>query len=36
VTILSPTAEPAALPLLSKPDVADAVLDRVEGILNGR
>jgi phosphopantothenoylcysteine decarboxylase/phosphopantothenate--cysteine ligase len=36
VTILSPTAEPAALPLLSKPDVADAVLDRVEEILNGR
>ena len=36
VTILSPTAEPAALPLLSKPDVADAVLDRIEEILNGR
>lgn len=36
VTILSPTAEPAALPLLSKADVADAVLDRVEEILNGR
>lgn len=36
VTILSPSAEPAVLPLLSKPDVADAVLDRVEEILNGR
>jgi phosphopantothenoylcysteine decarboxylase/phosphopantothenate--cysteine ligase len=36
VTILAPSAEPAVLPLLSKPDVADAVLDRVEEILNGR
>jgi phosphopantothenoylcysteine decarboxylase / phosphopantothenate---cysteine ligase len=36
VTILSPSAEPAVLPLLSKHDTADAILDRVQEILNGR
>ncbi len=36
VTILSATAEPAELPLLSKHDTADAILDRVQEILNGR
>ena len=36
VTILSPDAEPAVLPLLSKAAVADAILDRVEEILDGR
>ena len=28
--------EPEQLPLLDKRDVADAILDRVEGLLNGR
>ncbi len=36
VTILSPKAEPAVLPLLSKSDTADAILDRVQEILSGR
>ena len=36
VTILSRTAEDAVLPLMSKDDVADAILDRVEAALNGR
>jgi phosphopantothenoylcysteine decarboxylase/phosphopantothenate--cysteine ligase len=29
-------AEPEELPLLDKRDVADAILDRVEGLLDGR
>ena len=36
VTILSSTDEPSALPLMSKDDVADAILDRVEAILAAR
>ena len=36
VTILSPNAEPAVLPLLSKADTADAILDRVQELLSGR
>jgi phosphopantothenoylcysteine decarboxylase/phosphopantothenate--cysteine ligase len=36
VTILAPDAEPAALPLLSKGETADAILDRVEELLRGR
>lgn len=36
VTILAPNAEPAVLPLLSKSETADAILDRVQEILNGR
>ena len=36
VTILSPNAEPAVLPLLSKAETADAILDRVQGLLSGR
>lgn len=36
VTILAPNASPAELPLMSKPDVADAILDRVEALLVGR
>ena len=36
VTILSKNAEDAELPLMSKDDVADAILDRVEAELNGR
>jgi phosphopantothenoylcysteine decarboxylase/phosphopantothenate--cysteine ligase len=36
VTILAPGAAPAALPLMSKPETADAILDRVEALLNGR
>jgi phosphopantothenoylcysteine decarboxylase/phosphopantothenate--cysteine ligase len=36
VTILSPNAEPAVLPLLSKADTADAILDRVQELLRGR
>jgi phosphopantothenoylcysteine decarboxylase/phosphopantothenate--cysteine ligase len=36
VTILSSDAEPAVLPLLTKPETADAILDRVQEILNGR
>ncbi len=36
VTILSPNAEPAVLPLLSKAETADAILDRVQAILDGR
>jgi phosphopantothenoylcysteine decarboxylase/phosphopantothenate--cysteine ligase len=36
VTIISPNGEPAVLPLLSKHDTADAILDRVQEILNGR
>lgn len=36
VTILAPNTEPAVLPLLSKAETADAILDRVEKILNGR
>ena len=36
VTILSPKADPAVLPLLSKADTADAILDRVQELLSGR
>ncbi len=36
VTILSPSAGPAVLPLLSKADTADAILDRVQELLSGR
>jgi phosphopantothenoylcysteine decarboxylase/phosphopantothenate--cysteine ligase len=36
VTILSPKGEPEELPLMSKPEVADAILDRVEALLRGR
>jgi phosphopantothenoylcysteine decarboxylase/phosphopantothenate--cysteine ligase len=36
VTILAPHEGPVALPLLSKAETADAILDRVEKILNGR
>ena len=36
VTILSKSAEDAVLPLMSKDDVADAILDRVEAELSGR
>jgi phosphopantothenoylcysteine decarboxylase / phosphopantothenate---cysteine ligase len=36
VTILAPNAEPAVLPLLSKAETADAILDRVQAILDGR
>jgi len=36
VTILAPNAEPAVLPLLSKSETADAILDRVQELLNGR
>ena len=36
VTILSRAGTEEALPLLSKADVADAILDRVTGLLDGR
>jgi phosphopantothenoylcysteine decarboxylase/phosphopantothenate--cysteine ligase len=36
VTILSPGAAPAVLPLMSKHATADAILDRVQEILRGR
>jgi len=36
VTILSKNGEDAVLPLMSKDDVADAILDRVEAQLRGR
>lgn len=36
VTILSPAADPEVLPLLTKAETADAILDRVEAILRGR
>jgi phosphopantothenoylcysteine decarboxylase/phosphopantothenate--cysteine ligase len=36
VTILAPSAEPSVLPLLSKAEVADAILDRMEATLRGR
>ncbi len=36
VTIMAPNAEPVALPLMSKAEVADAILDRVEALLGGR
>ena len=36
VTILAPDAEPQTLPLLSKDEVADAIIDRIEAILRGR
>lgn len=36
VTILSPHAEPEALPLLTKAETADAILDRVQELLRGR
>ncbi len=37
VTLLAAGREdPEALPLLSKAEVADAILDRVEGLLRGR
>jgi phosphopantothenoylcysteine decarboxylase/phosphopantothenate--cysteine ligase len=36
VTILSSTVEPAVLPLMSKAETADAILDRVQELLGGR
>jgi phosphopantothenoylcysteine decarboxylase/phosphopantothenate--cysteine ligase len=36
VTILAPNTGPAVLPLLSKSETADAILDRVQAILDGR
>ena len=36
VTILAPDSPPSILPLMSKTDVADAILDRVETLLGGR
>ena len=36
VTILAPKAAPAVLPLLSKAETADAILDRVQALLGGR
>ena len=36
VTIIGPDDSEDALPLLSKREVADAILDRVEAVLNGR
>jgi phosphopantothenoylcysteine decarboxylase / phosphopantothenate---cysteine ligase len=36
VTILAPNAEPSVLPLLSKSETADAILDRVQAMLDGR
>jgi phosphopantothenoylcysteine decarboxylase/phosphopantothenate--cysteine ligase len=36
VTILAVNSAPDELPLMSKPDVADAILDRVEALLGGR
>lgn len=36
VTILAPNAEPAVLPLMSKTETADAILDRIQESLNGR
>ena len=36
VTILAPSASPIELPLMSKLEVADAILDRVESLLVGR
>lgn len=36
VTILSPNADPVVLPLLSKAETADAILDRVQELLSGR
>lgn len=36
VTLLAPNAEAEALPLMSKDDVADAILDRVLMVLHGR
>ena len=36
VSLLVGQAEPEELPLLDKADVADAILDRIEGIMRGR
>jgi phosphopantothenoylcysteine decarboxylase/phosphopantothenate--cysteine ligase len=36
VTILAPKERPQELPLMSKSEVADAILDRVEALLGGR
>jgi hypothetical protein len=36
VSILTPTAAPETLPLMSKAAVADAILDRVGPLLSGR
>lgn len=36
VTLLASGAEPAVLPLMSKGEVADEILDRVEALLRGR
>ena len=36
VSIISPDGRVDRLPLMSKPDVADAILDRVEVLLSGR
>ena len=36
VTILSSASKPAVLPLLSKAETADAILDRVQEVLGGR
>ncbi len=36
VTLISASGEPEPLPLMTKVEVADAILDRVERLLNGR
>ena len=36
VTLIAPTGAPVVLPLMTKPEVADAILDRVEALLGGR
>jgi phosphopantothenoylcysteine decarboxylase/phosphopantothenate--cysteine ligase len=36
VTLIAPTGAPVVLPLMTKPEVADAILDRVEALLSGR
>jgi len=36
VTLISASSEPEPLPLMTKVEVADAILDRVERLLNGR
>jgi phosphopantothenoylcysteine decarboxylase/phosphopantothenate--cysteine ligase len=36
VTIIAPSAEPVLLPLMSKAETADAILDRVQELLDGR
>jgi phosphopantothenoylcysteine decarboxylase/phosphopantothenate--cysteine ligase len=36
VTILAPNAGPTVLPLMTKGETADSILDRVEALLSGR